>query len=194
MLWIIKKIKTWKQKTAYYQSLVRRQDLIFKAFCEMENCRGLEWILQDTDILDKLYIRAITHDDDLFEKEYFNTFRKTLFPINQEEKNNNVADFMTATYKYRNTHDYCWECRALYPKKFTTNTELACLEEIIDWLADSYKTGIRPFQKYEELKPKMIENGIPRKELEFLEKCIYQGIDKIYILAKEGKLDVWDIL
>ena len=45
----------------------------------------------------------------------------------------------------------------------------------MDWLAVGYTVNDRPYQYYEENKDEII---LPQPEKDFIEKIIYEGIDK----------------
>ena len=57
-------------------------------------------------------------------------------------------------------------------------TQIDILENVCDWLAMGYTFGDRPYQYYEKNKDKI---NLPKKDREFLEKIIYEGIDKDYV-------------
>ena len=66
------------------------------------------------------------------------------------------------------------------PKKLTTIGKaaaiiinIACLENIMDWLAMSYKFGSRPFEYYNAHKD---EITLPEKQIQFMEKCILERL------------------
>lgn len=189
---IIKKIiKTHKQRKAYKNYIFKHQQNILKAFYEMTNCKDLEWIIQDPEIFWKLWDRALDHDNSKYDKEEFEPYRKNYFPINEEEKKNNRKAFQEAWQHHIQNNDHHWQHRINWKDEdFDMNTELACLENIMDWLAVGYVFHDRPVDYYESHKE---EITLPKKQRAFIEKCIYQGIDKQYILKKEGKIDVfWD--
>ena len=189
---LIKKIfKTHKQRKAYKKYIFDHQQNILKAFYEMTNCKDLEWIIKDPDIFWGLWDRALDHDISKYDKEEFEPYRKNYFPINEQEKKDNRKDFLEAWNHHVKANDHHWQHRINWKDEdFDIKTELACLENIMDWLAVGYVFHDRPVEYYEEHKE---EITLPKKQKAFMEKCIYQGIDKQYIIKKEGKIDVfWD--
>ena len=59
---------------------------------------------------------------------------------------------------------------------------LDCLENVLDWMAMGYTFNDRPYQFYEKNKEKI---KLPKAERDFIEKVIYEGVDKKY--TKGGK-------
>ena len=171
-------LKKRKEK-AYKKYIFNHKKNIIKAFYEMIECKDLNWILQDTKIIKALWLRILEHDDSKYEKEEFDAYRKNFFPINKEEKINNLKNFERAWKHHVENNDHHWQHRVSWnDDHFNTNVELACLENIADWLAMGYHFGNRPFEYYEKHKE---EINLPKKQKEFLEKCIFEGIDKKYI-------------
>jgi hypothetical protein len=58
----------------------------------------------------------------------------------------------------------------------------------MDWLAVGYEWNNRPYEYYESIKDNI---DLPQEQIDFMEKCIYQGIDKD-IIEFEEKLDKYD--
>lgn len=90
---LIKKIKA---KKAYKEYIMRHKRYILRAYWEMINNKGLEWIIQDPEIAQKLWLRALEHDDDKLEKHMFEAYRKHFYPINDKEKKLNEENFQQA--------------------------------------------------------------------------------------------------
>ena len=189
---ISKMWKIHKNKKLYFKYVMEHKNNILKAYDEMLKCKDLEWIMQDPLIQVRLLIRAHNHDDSKLSKEEFNAYRKHYFPIDIEEFNANAADYQKAWDHHKTHNDHHWQARINWKDEdFNINTELACLENIMDWLAVGYKFNDRPYEYYEQNKDKII---LPKKQREFIEKCIYQGIDKQYILLKEDNCDITNML
>ena len=190
--WLKKKIKKEKQKRLYNAYIYKHKKNVLRAFYEMLQCHDLEWIMQDPDIYKPLWIRALDHDDSKFDPEEYDAYRAHFFPIDKEEKEENAAAFEKAWEHHWKNNDHHWQARVTWKDEdFNINTELACLENIMDWLAMGYEFHDRPFEYYEKNKDKIT---LPEKQKQFIEKCIYQGIDKKNVLMKEGKFDVWNEL
>ena len=73
-------------------------------------------------------------------------------------------------------NDHHWQHRQNdEDKELDTETKLACLENVMDWLARGYQFKNRPYQYYENHKDGIT---LPSKQKEFIEYLIYEGIDK----------------
>jgi len=180
--------KKHKNKKLYLKYIMEHKSNILKAYDEMLKCKDLEWIMQDPLIQVRLLIRAHNHDDSKLSKAEFNAYRKHYFPVDIKEFNDNAEAYQQAWEHHKNTNDHHWQARVNWKDEdFNINTELACLENVMDWLAVGYKLGDRPYEYYEQNKDKII---LSKKQREFIEKCIYQGIDKKYILLKEDNNDI----
>lgn len=183
--------KKHKNKKLYLKYIMEHKSNILKAYDEMLKCKDLEWIMQDPLIQVRLLIRAHNHDDSKLSKAEFNAYCKHYFPVDIKEFNDNAEAYQQAWEHHKNTNDHHWQARINWKDEdFNINTELACLENVMDWLAVGYKLGDRPYEYYEQNKDKII---LPKKQREFIEKCIYQGIDKKYILLKEDNNDITSI-
>ena len=153
----------------------------------MIRCKDLEWIIQDPTIMKALWYRALEHDDSKFDEEEFEPYRKYFYPINEEEKENAKEDFQKAWEHHKQVNDHHWEHRIEFDdNKFSIDTELACLENIMDWLAMGYYFHNRPSDYYDAHKE---EINLPKKQKDFIEKCIYQGIDKQYLINRKKVAD-----
>lgn len=179
---LIKKIKARK---AYKDYVMRHKRYILRAYWEMMNNKGLEWIIQDPEIAQKLWLRALEHDDDKLEKHMFEAYRKHFYPINDKEKELNEENFQQAWRLHYLHNDHHWQHRTNWKDEdFDINTELACLENIMDWLAVGYEFHDRPYQYYDAHKD---EIKLPKKQIEFMEKCIYAGIDREYLIEERER-------
>lgn len=184
--------KKHKNKKLYLKYVMEHKSNILKAYDEMLKCKDLEWIMQDPIIQVRLLIRAHNHDDSKLRKPEFDAYRKRWCPIDVYEHDANIKAYRQARDHHHHTNDHHWEARINWKDEdFNINTELACLENIMDWLAHGYEDGERPYEYYEGYKDQII---LPKKQREFIEKCIYQGIDKQYILLKENKNDITSML
>lgn len=172
-----------KQEKKYKKYILQHKKNIIKAFYEMINCKDLEWILGDAKIIKAFWFRILEHDDSKYDEEEFIAYRKNFFPINEEEKINNIENFKKAWQHHLEHNDHHWQHRIDWKDcDFNINTELACLENIADWLAMGYHFHNRPFEYYEKHKK---EITLPQRQKEFIEKCIYEGVDKKFIKEKD---------
>ena len=178
-----------KKEKQYKQYINQHKKDIIRAFYEMLNCKDLEWIMKDEQIFQPLWFRILEHDDSKFDKEEFNIYRKHFYPIDKKEKELNEDDFKKAVAHHIELNDHHWQHRVNWKNEdFNINTQLACLENIADWLAVGYKKHNRPYEYYEKYKHII---NLPEKQKEFMEKCIYEGIDKRYIALKNGETNEW---
>lgn len=182
--------KKHQKRKEYRKYIYKHKQNILRAFYEMTQCKDLEWIIKDPEILKSLWIRALEHDDSKYDVEEFEAYRKHYFPINQKEFLNNEDEYMEAWEHHKKNNDHHWQARVNWKDEdFDINTELACLENVMDWLAVGYKFHNRPYEYYEKHKG---EIKLPKKQIEFIEKCIYQGIDKENLLKKDKTYDFWN--
>ena len=82
-------IKTRKKRKAYRNYIKDHKRLVLRAFYEMLQCKDMEWIMSDKEIMDKLWIRALEHDDSKFDKKEFEPYRKHYFLV---RNNNGLSD------------------------------------------------------------------------------------------------------
>lgn len=129
-------------------------------------------------ILEGLRERVLYHDDDKYSKKIFDAYRKNYYPIDEQEKKLNKINFEKA-WEYHWKHNrHHWQARQndICPNnELTTEQKIDCLENIIDWMAMGYVFNDKPYQYYEANKDKII---LPKAEREFMEKIIYEGIDR----------------
>ena len=121
------------------------------------------------------------HDNSKYEIEEFDAYRKNYYPVNEEEKELNKEDFEKAWKHHYESNRHHWQCRQFdncKDNKLSKEQILDCLENICDWMAVGYDKGDRPYQFYETIKDKI---KLPQEEIDFLEKVIYEGVDKKYI-------------
>lgn len=189
----IKRFFVKRKKEKEYRAYIDdHKKKILRAYYEMIHCKDLEWIIKDSVIMKRLWDRALVHDDDKYEKEIFHAYRKHYFPINEEEKEKAAKDYKKAWDYHKKNNDHHWQARTNWKNEdFNIDVELACLENIMDWLAVGYNFKNRPYEYYEKHKEDI---KLPKKQIDFMEKCIYEGIDKKYILKNEGTYDVWNEL
>lgn len=178
---ITKYLKKRKKTKEYSEYILNHQKNVLRAYHEMLHCEGLEWIILDREIYEPLWQRALDHDDSKWDKEEFDAYRKYFYPIDEEEKESAKEEFEAAWEHHWKNNDHHWQHRVNWKDEdFNINTELACLENIMDWLAMGYEFNDRPYQYYEKHKD---EITLSPKQKAFIEKCIYAGVDRDYIIA-----------
>lgn len=173
---IIKKIK----EKEYIKYIENHKFLIEQAFDEMVMCPDMQWLTWEFYHVD-LYDRIKNHDNSKYEIEEFDAYRKNYYPVNKEEKELNKEDFEKAWKHHYESNRHHWQCRQFdncKDNKLSKEQILDCLENICDWMAVGYDKGDRPYQFYETIKDKI---KLPQEEIDFLEKVIYEGVDKKYI-------------
>ena len=174
------KIKKWfikRKKIKEYKNYIHDHKMnILRAFYEFVNCKPLEKIMFDSKILFPLWDRVVKHDESKYSKEEFEPYRKQYHPVDAQEKALNTLAFNKAWEHHYQTNDHHWQNRQDWPNvELDIQTKLACLENVIDWLAMGYKFNDRPYQYYEKHKE---EIKLPQKQKDFIEYLIYEGIDK----------------
>lgn len=168
-----------KKEDEYLDYIIEHRKNIEKAYNElMEN----SFIHQKVDnkILEQLKTRVENHDLSKFEVEEFEPYRKNFYPINQQEKQNNLKDFEKAWEHHWKNNSHHWEYRQ-DKKTFNKDNDkevLDVLENILDWMAMGYKFNNRPYQYYEKNKEKII---LCKEERKYLEDIIYNAVDIDYI-------------
>ena len=175
----IKKYFLIKRKNKEYKNYIHDHKInILKAFYEMISCENLEDIFSDSKVILELWQRALDHDDSKYKKEEFYAYRKNYFPINEQEKISNETAFEEAWKHHWENNRHHWQARQndiCENNKLTFQQKIDCLENIMDWLAVGYTVNDRPYQYYEENKDEII---LHQPEKDFIEKIIYEGIDK----------------
>lgn len=167
------RFKEWQ----YDNYLYEHQENIKDAFTEMTMCEDMrQFLLDDPWYYDQLLKRVEEHDKSKYEIEEYDAYRRYYFPINKKEKREAKADYEAAWKHHWENNDHHWQNRSKV-LGFSRDREVAILENVLDWLAMSYKFGDRPFQYYEKHKN---EIDLPQNDRAFLEKVIYEGIDKKY--------------
>ena len=176
----IKNIILTKIKEHNYSKYIKEhKENIDRAFYEMVMCPDMEWIGWDDELCYQLKQRVDKHDDSKYSEEEFDAYRKFYHPISQEEKENAKKDFDKAWEHHWQTNDHHWQNRQNdNAETMTIEQQLACLENVLDWMAMGYKFNDRPYKYYERNKDTII---MPKIQKDFIEKVIYEGIDKQYI-------------
>jgi len=179
-------LKKWylkrKMKRKYIKYLENHKRNVIKAFYQLAQCKDLQWLIFDEYIIGSLWDRVLTHDNDKFHKETFEPYRIHYFPIDAEEWSQNEDLFLSAWEKHIKNNDHHWQNRQHWKDEdFNINTELACLENILDWMALCYDNNDHISDYYDNCKKDI---HISKKQKSFIDKIIYEGIDKNYILSK----------
>lgn len=168
--------KLKRQRKKYENYLKKHKKNIIKAFYEMICCPEMIWLLADPELLEEVWRRVLVHDNSKFEKEEFEPYRKNYFPINEKEKLENKQDYLKARQHHVKYNDHHWQNRIHWGNKhFNLRAKAACLENILDWMAVGYEYNNRPYEYYEKYKTRIHLSNIQK---DFMEKCIYNGIDK----------------
>lgn len=176
---ILNKIKqSWMEKK-YINYIDNHRINIDLAFEEMVMCPDTQWMDWSEDFCVELKERIDVHDDSKYEDEEFEAYRKNFYPINDEEKEDNKEAFDKAWEHHWKNNRHHWEARQNDPEEIMTKRIiLDCIENVLDWMAMGYKFGDRPYQYYEKVKD---EIKLPKCQRNFIEKLIYEGVDKKYI-------------
>lgn len=177
---IINKILIKEKEKEYKKYIKYHKQNILRAYIEFLNCEELKEIIYNADIFSPLYDRVLKHDDSKYSKEEFDAYRKQYHPINEQEKRLNKLAFEQAWLHHWTNNDHHWQNRQYWAEEWalSNKTKLACLENVIDWLAMGYHFNNRPYEYYEKHKD---EIKLPLCQTKFIEYLIYEGIDKKYI-------------
>ena len=174
---IMTKIKTKK----YEKYIHNHRYYIEEAFNEMLSNKDLEDFIDWEEYHIDLYNRVVYHDISKYSKEEFDAYRKNFYPVIDEEKALNEDDFYKAWEHHWKNNRHHWQARSFdicENDKLSKEQILDCLENILDWMAMGYVFNDRPYQFYEKNKN---EIRLPEPQIKFMEKVIYEGIDKQYI-------------
>ena len=177
---IIYYLLTKKKEKEYIKYINNHRENIKKAFDEMIMCTDLDWI--DWELIHEgLYQRVEKHDLSKFNKKEFEAYRRNYYPVLEEDKILNYQDFQQAWKAHYENNRHHWQCREFdicENNKLSIEQLIDCLENILDWMAMGYTFNDRPYQFYEKNKNKI---KLPKVQKDFIEKVIYEGIDKKYI-------------
>lgn len=172
-------IKKHKEKK-YDNYIVDHRYNIIDAFYEMVMNEDMnEWMDWDEYHVE-LYERVLAHDLSKFDEEEFDGYRAHYHPINEEEKLLNEEEYEKAWEHHWKNNRHHWQARQfdVCEANLTKEQILDCLENVLDWMAMGYAFNDRPYQFYEKNKNTI---KLPQLQQEFIEKIIYEGIDKKYI-------------
>ena len=156
---MIELLRTKLKERKYKKYIEEHRENIKKAFSELIICLDL-----DNDVCIELFERILNHDLSKYSEEEFYAYRKYLYPINKQEKENAKEEFEKAWEHHWKNNDHHWEHRQ-NDTEFTKETKLAILENICDWLA----MGYRPIEYYNKIKDKI---NLPKEQINFLEKIL----------------------
>ena len=178
---IIYKILAKRNAKRYENYIINHRYYIEDAFIEMVMNKDMaEWMDWEYYHVE-LYDRVKNHDFSKFDKEEFEPYRKHFYPVHEEEKILNEEDFNKAWEHHWKNNRHHWQARSFdvcENDKLSKEQILDCLENVLDWMAMGYAFNDRPYQFYEKNKN---EIRLPKAQEEFIEKIIYEGIDKQYI-------------
>lgn len=173
-------LKKRSKEREYKKYIEQHKENVENAFVEMVMCPDMQFIPWEFYHVD-LYEQILKHDDSKYSDEEFDAYRKNFYPIDEEEKELNKDDFEEAWKHHYENNRHHWEARQndeCPDNKLTREQQLDCLENVLDWMAMSYQFKDRPYQFYEKNKDKI---KLPKAQRDFIEKIIYEGIDKQYI-------------
>lgn len=170
------KIRQNLKRKKYRKYIEEHRENIEKAFYEMVMCPEMNWTPWEELHVD-LYDRVKTHDLSKYDKEEFEPYRMYYYPVDKYEKILAKKVFDEAWKHHYESNRHHWQCRTYDPDSDTMTKEqiLDCLENVLDWMAMGYKFNDRPYQFYEKHKD---EIKLPKIQKEYIEKVIYDGVDK----------------
>lgn len=176
-------LKRRKEKE-YLKYIENHKDNVIEAFYNLIMCPDMDWFDWEPIHAD-LYDRILTHDNSKYSDEEFDAYRKQYYPVNEEEKILNADMFEKAWEHHWKSNRHHWQARQndiSRQDELTKEELLDCLENIIDWMAMGYVYNDRPYEFYEKNKYKIT---LPKAQRDFMEKVIYEGIDKRYVTKGE---------
>ena len=127
-----------KKKRQFLKYLDDQKTTLMEVFYKLIMIRNIDFqkMLYKEQMLLPLWYRVLDHDDDLYYKPYFEIYRKHFYPVDLEEKISNLPYYAIAEYHRIQDNDYKWRCRINYNEdQLDKETKLACLENILDWIA-----------------------------------------------------------
>ena len=127
-----------KKKKQFLKYLDDQKTTLMEVFYKLIMVRNIEFqkMLYKEQMLLPLWYRVLDHDDDLYYKPYFEIYRKHFYPVDLEEKIFNLPYYAIAEFNRIQENDYKWQYRIHYDEdRLDKETKLACLENILDWIA-----------------------------------------------------------
>lgn len=123
----IKKIRIRIAEEKYYKYIEKHRNYMLKAYLEMLTCPVILELGEDA--LNGLRQRVILHDLSKYTNEEFNAYRKHYYPINKQEKEDNLENFDRAWKHHWNTNAHHWQHR-----RNKTNFSKDNLEDVVNVL------------------------------------------------------------
>lgn len=165
--------KIKKQRKLYKKYIEDHKANVMKAYDEVKE-NPIIYQCGGDDLLNRLYNRVLAHDDSKYSKEEFEPYRKNFFPINQQEKENNKADFDKAWEHHWRNNSHHWQYRQNKKTFDRNNMEdvLDVIENVLDWIAMGYHFNDRPTDYYNNNKEHIILNDDERKFLEYIIEAV----------------------
>jgi hypothetical protein len=127
-----------KKKKQFLKYLDDQKTTLMEVFYKLIMVRNIDFqkMLYKEQMLLPLWYRVLDHDDDLCYKPYFEIYRKHFYPVDLEEKIFNLPYYAIAEFNRMQENDYKWQFRMHYDEdQLDKETKLACLENILDWIA-----------------------------------------------------------
>lgn len=127
-----------KKRQQFLKYLDDQKTTLMEVFYKLIMIRNVEFqkTLYKEQMLLPLWYRILDHDEDLYDKAFFEIYRKHFYPVDLEEKVGNLPFWAVAEYNRTLINDYKWRHRTNYDEdQLDRETKLACLENIIDWVA-----------------------------------------------------------
>ena len=175
---LITKIKIKFKEHQYVKYIDNHKFNIDLAFEEMIMCPDTSWMSWNEQFCYELKQRVNKHDDSKFDYAEFEGYRRNFYPINEQEKNSAKKMYESALGHHLTNNRHHWQARQDDPDYMTNEIMLDCIENVLDWMAMGYQFKNRPYQYYEQHKD---EIKLPKCQIDFIERLIYEGIDKKYI-------------
>lgn len=165
---MFRRLRIKLKELEYKKYIQEHRDNVRLAFVELSTCPDLDWLITE-DLSCKLFERIEDHDLSKYSDEEFDAYRRYYHPIDYIEKYNAKEDFEKAWEHHYVRNDHHWQHRQFIKEEMDEEIQLACLENICDWLAMGYKFNDRPIQYYNKHKN---EIKLPQSQIDFMEKVM----------------------
>lgn len=162
--WFKKFRQIKKQEKKFNNYIFQHKAKMIKIFYQVIQWKECEWFAKDIHLLRDLWYRILEHDDSLYDKQEYKFFRAQYYPITPQEKIDNMKNFEKALKHHQENNDHHWQYRKDYTV-LTTDVKMACIENILDWVARKKET-------YEKLYDKIDNIDIPSVQKEFMKEFL----------------------
>lgn len=162
-----------QKRRDYLEYIDEHRRLIRKAFL---NFKKANLNLLSEDEMEILFSEIKTHDDSKYGEEEFESYRKHFFPCSFENKDDAKEGFKKAVEHHYLLNDH----HPQNPARKTGLNKVACIHNILDWIAMSYKFGDNVWEFYQKSEIKTKLNPEEREYIEETLDLLTQHRDSFY--------------